>query len=97
MINDIIAEAEVGAIYHDCKVVKIVDFGAFVAVVGKQQGLVHISELENRRVEKVTDVINEGDLVKVKVLNIDRQGKIKLSMKSVDQETGQEIVYNKAG
>ncbi len=95
MINDIVAEAEVGAIYHDCEVVKVVDFGAFVAVIGKQQGLVHISELENRRVENVTDVINEGDRVKVKVLAIDRQGKIKLSMKSVDQETGEEIQQEK--
>lgn len=89
MIQDIIAEVEIGTIYEG-KVVRIVDFGAFVNVLGKQDGLVHISELTDGRVESVTDVVNEGDVVKVKVLDIDR-GKIRLSMRVVDQETGEEI------
>ena len=90
-IQDIVATAEIGKIYHDCRVVKTVDFGAFVEFVGKSQGLVHISELMPERVEQVTDVIQEGDLVKVKVLEIDRQGKVRLSMKVVNQETGEDI------
>ena len=76
MIKDIIAEAEVGVIYHDCKVIKIVDFGAFVEFLGKNQGLVHISEIAPERIEKVTDVIEEGQFVKVKCIGIDRQGKV---------------------
>ncbi len=91
MINDIIAEAEVGKIYNDCKVIKIVDFGAFVEFLGKNQGLVHISELAPRRVEKVTDIIKEGQQIKVKCIGVDRQGKVKLSMKSVDQNTGEDL------
>lgn len=91
MIEDIVAEAEVGEIYHDCKVVKVVDFGAFVQFLGANQGLVHISEIAPRRVEQVTDEINEGDLVKVKCIGIDKQGRVKLSMKAVDQETGEDI------
>ena len=94
MIEDIVAEAEVGTIYHDCKVIKIVDFGAFVEFLGKNQGLVHISEIVPERVEKVTDYIQEGDLVKVKCIGIDKQGKVKLSMKAVDQETGEDIQDN---
>jgi predicted RNA-binding protein with RPS1 domain len=70
------------------KVVKVVDFGAFVNFLGLKDGLVHISELANERVGKVTDVVNEGDEVKVKVLGVDDRGKVKLSMKVVDQETG---------
>lgn len=89
-ILGIVAEPEVGVIY-DGKVVKTVDFGAFVNFIGTRDGLVHISELLPRRVEKVTDVINEGDTVKVKVLAIDDRGKVRLSMKVVDQETGLEI------
>ncbi|MBB42639.1 MAG: polyribonucleotide nucleotidyltransferase [Rhodospirillaceae bacterium] len=89
-IKGIVAEPEVGVIY-DGKVVKVVDFGAFVNFLGPKDGLVHISELEPRRVNKVTDVVNEGDEVKVKVLAIDDRGKVKLSMKVVDQETGAEI------
>ena len=73
------------------KVVKVVDFGAFVNFMGSRDGLVHISELENRRVEKVTDVINEGDQVKVKVLAVDDRGKVRLSMKVVNQETGEDL------
>jgi polyribonucleotide nucleotidyltransferase len=89
-IRSIVAEPEVGVIYSG-KVVKVVDFGAFVNFLGARDGLVHISELAPRRVGKVTDVVNEGDTVKVKVLGIDDRGKVKLSMKVVDQETGEEI------
>jgi len=90
MIRDIIAEAEVGVIYTG-KVVKIMDFGAFVNFIGKRDGLVHISEVAQTRIGSVSDVLSEGDEVKVKVLGIDDRGKIKLSMKVVDQETGEEI------
>ena len=89
-IRSIVAEPEVGVIYSG-KVVKVVDFGAFVNFMGNRDGLVHISELENRRVGKVTDVVNEGDEVKVKVLAIDDRGKVRLSMRVVDQKTGAEI------
>ena len=90
MIKAITAEPEVGAIYTG-KVVKVVDFGAFVNFFGPRDGLVHISELKPERVGQVTDVVNEGSEVKVKVLGMDDRGKIKLSMKVVDQETGTEI------
>jgi len=89
-IRSIVAEPEVGTIYIG-KVVKVVDFGAFVNFLGARDGLVHISELAPQRVGKVTDIVNEGDEVKVKVLGIDDRGKVKLSMKVVDQETGEEI------
>jgi polyribonucleotide nucleotidyltransferase len=69
----------------------VVDFGAFINFLGSQDGLCHISELKNERVGKVTDVVNEGDMVKVKVLAVDDRGKVKLSMRAVDQETGEEI------
>ncbi|MDE0780442.1 MAG: S1 RNA-binding domain-containing protein, partial [Alphaproteobacteria bacterium] len=67
------------------------DFGAFVNFFGARDGLVHISELKNERVSQVTDVINEGDEVKVKVIGMDDRGKVKLSMRVVDQETGEEL------
>lgn len=89
-IEGITAEAELGAIYEG-KVVRVVDFGAFVNIVGGQDGLLHISEMADRRVEKVTDMVNEGDMVKVKVLDIDDRGKVRLSMRVVDQETGEDI------
>ena len=89
-IRGIVAEPEIGHIYTG-KVVKVVDFGAFVNFLGSRDGLVHISELENRRVAKVTDVVNEGDEVKVKVLAIDDRGKVRLSMKVVDQGTGADL------
>jgi polyribonucleotide nucleotidyltransferase len=89
-IRGIVAEPEVGAIYEG-KVVKVVDFGAFVNFLGAKDGLVHISELAPQRVGKVTDIVNEGEQVKVKVLAVDDRGKVKLSMKVVDQETGEEI------
>jgi len=82
-INNIVAEPEIGKIYEG-KVVKLMDFGAFVNFMGSKDGLVHISQLKNERVEKVSDVVNEGDTVKVKVLDIDSRGKVKLSMKEID-------------
>jgi polyribonucleotide nucleotidyltransferase len=93
-IKGLTAEPEVGKIYTG-KVVKIMDFGAFVNFMGPRDGLVHISELANKRVEKVTDVIEEGQSIKVKLIGIDDRGKVKLSMKVVDQETGEEIVPEK--
>ena len=89
-IKGIVAEPEVGVIYTG-KVVKVMDFGAFVNFLGPRDGLVHISELLNERVGQVTDVVNEGDEVKVKVIGLDDRGKVKLSMRVVDQETGEEI------
>ena len=89
-IRDIVAEPEVGMIYTG-KVVKVVDFGAFVNFIGNRDGLVHISELANHRVPKVTDVVNMGDQVKVKVLGIDDRGKVRLSLRVVDQSTGEEV------
>ncbi|MGV2495260.1 polyribonucleotide nucleotidyltransferase [Pelagerythrobacter aerophilus] len=89
-IAGIVEEAEVGKIY-DGKVVNIVDFGAFVNFMGGKDGLVHVSEMKNERVEKPTDVVSEGQEVKVKVLEIDNRGKVRLSMRVVDQETGEEL------
>ncbi len=89
-ILGIVEEAEVGKIY-DGKVVNIVDFGAFVNFMGGKDGLVHVSEMRNERVEKPTDVVSEGQEVKVKVLEIDQRGKVRLSMRVVDQETGAEL------
>ncbi len=89
-IKGIVAEPEIGHIYTG-KVVKIMDFGAFVNFIGTRDGLVHISELAPHRVAKVGDVVKEGDMVKVKVLDVDKGGKVRLSMKSVNQETGEEI------
>ena len=89
-ILGIVEEAEVGKVY-DGKVVNIVDFGAFVNFLGGKDGLVHVSEMRNERVEKPTDVVKEGQAVKVKVLEIDPRGKVRLSMRVVDQETGAEL------
>jgi polyribonucleotide nucleotidyltransferase len=89
-IEGIVEEAEVGKIYSG-KVVNIVDFGAFVNFMGGKDGLVHVSEMKNERVEKPTDVVSEGQEVKVKVLEIDNRGKVRLSMRVVDQETGEEL------
>jgi polyribonucleotide nucleotidyltransferase len=89
-ILGIVEEAEVGKIY-DGKVVTIVDFGAFVNFMGGKDGLVHVSEMRNERVERPTDVVSEGQAVKVKVLEIDPRGKVRLSMRVVDQETGAEL------
>jgi polyribonucleotide nucleotidyltransferase len=89
-ISGIVEEAEVGKIY-DGKVVNMVDFGAFVNFMGGKDGLVHVSEIRNERTEKVSDVLSEGQDVKVKVLEIDQRGKVRLSMRVVDQETGAEL------
>ncbi|MGA0395485.1 MAG: S1 RNA-binding domain-containing protein, partial [Rhodospirillales bacterium] len=89
-IKGITAEPEVGALYTG-KVVKTVDFGAFVNFMGAKDGLVHISELADHHVKQTTDIVKVGDTVKVKLIGIDDRGKVKLSMKVVDQETGEEI------
>jgi polyribonucleotide nucleotidyltransferase len=89
-IKSIASEPEVGQIY-DGTVVKVVDFGAFVNFFGSKDGLVHISQLAPRRVQKVTDVVKEGDKVKVKLLGFDDRGKVRLSMKVVDQQTGEDL------
>ncbi|MFN3864896.1 MAG: polyribonucleotide nucleotidyltransferase [Erythrobacter sp.] len=89
-ILGIVEEPEVGKIYTG-KVVNIVDFGAFVNFMGGKDGLVHVSEMKNERVEKPTDVVSEGMEVKVKVLEIDNRGKVRLSMRVVDQDTGEEL------
>jgi polyribonucleotide nucleotidyltransferase len=89
-IKSIVSEPEVGEIY-DGTVVKIVDFGAFVNFFGSRDGLVHVSELAPRRVAKVSDVVKEGDKVKVKLVGFDPRGKVRLSMKVVDQQTGEDL------
>src|SRR5215472_17104536 len=89
-IKSIASEPEVGHIYEGT-VVKVMDFGAFVNFFGAKDGLVHISQLAPRRVNKVSDVVKEGDKVKVKLLVVDERGKVRLSMKAVDQTTGEEI------
>ncbi|NKC32361.1 polyribonucleotide nucleotidyltransferase [Falsiroseomonas selenitidurans] len=89
-IMGIVAEPEIGKIYNG-KVVKTAEFGAFVNFLGAKDGLVHISELQNERVQKTTDVVKDGDAVKVKVIGFDDRGKVKLSMRVVDQTTGADI------
>ncbi|ARO15781.1 polyribonucleotide nucleotidyltransferase [Ketogulonicigenium robustum] len=91
MIWSIVAEPEINGIYKGT-VVKLVDFGAFVNFFGKRDGLVHVSQIENRRLNHPSDVLKEGQEVWVKLLGFDDRGKVRLSMKIVDQETGQEIV-----
>ena len=90
MIHSIVAEPEQGKIYTGT-VVKIVDFGAFVNFFGKRDGLVHVSQIENRRLKHPSDVLKEGQEVKVKLLGFDDRGKVRLAMKMVDQETGEEV------
>ena len=90
MIHSIVAEPEEGHIYKGT-VVKIVDFGAFVNFFGKRDGLVHVSQIENRRLNHPSDVLKEGQEVWVKLLGFDDRGKVRLSMKVVDQETGEEV------
>jgi polyribonucleotide nucleotidyltransferase len=94
-IKSITQEAEVGQIYTG-KVVKIVDFGAFVNFFGAKDGLVHVSQIANERVNKVSDVLTEGQSVKVKLLGFDDRGKTRLSMKVVDQETGEDLSAKQA-
>jgi polyribonucleotide nucleotidyltransferase len=84
MIDELTADIEVGKIYEG-KVAKIMDFGAFVTILPGKDGLVHISQISDERVEKVTDKLSEGDVIKVKVLELDRQGRIRLSMKEVKE------------
>ncbi len=93
-IHTIVAEPEVGEIYEGT-VVKTADFGAFVNFFGPKDGLVHISQLANERVAKTSDVVKEGDKVWVKLMGFDERGKVRLSMKVVDQATGKEIVKEK--
>ena len=94
-IKGIVSEPEVGEIY-DGKIVKVVDFGAFVNFFGAKDGLVHVSELASKRVNKVSDVVSEGQAVKVKLLGFDNRGKVRLSMKQVDQETGEDLSKKQA-
>ena len=82
-IEEITAEIEVGRIYNG-RVSRLMDFGAFVTILPGKDGLVHISQISNERVEKVSDKLAEGDQVRVKVLEVDRQGRVRLSMKEVD-------------
>ncbi|RAI28262.1 polyribonucleotide nucleotidyltransferase [Rhodoplanes serenus] len=89
-IKSIASEPEIGQIYEGT-VVKVMDFGAFVNFFGSKDGLVHISQLASRRVQKVTEVVKEGDKVKVKLLGFDERGKVRLSMRVVDQETGEDL------
>jgi polyribonucleotide nucleotidyltransferase len=89
-IKSIASDPEPGTIY-DGTVVKVMDFGAFVNFFGAKDGLVHISQLAQNRVNKVTDVVKEGDKVKVKLLGMDERGKVRLSMKTVDQTTGEDL------
>src|SRR5690606_26019565 len=93
-IHTIVAEPEVGEIYEGT-VVKTADFGAFVNFFGPKDGLVHISQLAPERVQKTTDVVKEGDKVWVKLMGFDERGKVRLSMKVVDQETGKELAKDK--
>lgn len=89
-IKSIASDPEVGQIY-DGTVVKVMEFGAFVNFFGPKDGLVHISQLAANRVQKTSDVVKEGDKVKVKLLGLDDRGKVRLSMKVVDQETGEDL------
>ncbi len=93
-IRELTAEPEIGALYTG-KVVKTVDFGAFVNFMGNRDGLVHISELAQGRVGQTTDVVKVGDEVKVKLIGIDDRGKVKLSLRAVDQKTGEDISAKK--
>jgi len=94
MIYSIVAEPEIGHIYTGT-VVKIVDFGAFVNFFGKRDGLVHVSQIANKRLNHPSDLLKEGQEVKVKLLGFDDRGKVRLAMKMVDQETGEEVVEKK--
>ena len=94
MIHSIVAEPEVGSIYTGT-VVKLVDFGAFVNFFGKRDGLVHVSQIENRRLNHPSDVLKEGQEVKVKLMGFDDRGKVRLSMRVVNQDTGEEITEDK--
>jgi polyribonucleotide nucleotidyltransferase len=94
-IRGLTAEPEIGQIY-DGKIVKVMDFGAFVNFFGPKDGLVHVSELASSRVASPKDVVKEGQAVKVKLLGFDDRGKVRLSMKQVDQTTGEDLSKKKA-
>jgi polyribonucleotide nucleotidyltransferase len=94
-IRSLTAEPEIGEIY-DGKIVKVMDFGAFVNFFGPKDGLVHVSELARERVAKPADVVKEGQAVKVKLLGFDDRGKVRLSMKQVDQTTGEDLSKKQA-
>ncbi len=87
-IQNIVAEPEVGRIYTDCRVVSVLDFGAFVEILPGKEGLVHVSEMKEERIDKPSDVVNEGDRVDVKLVAIDDRGRLQLSMKAVGREAG---------
>jgi polyribonucleotide nucleotidyltransferase len=89
LIEEITAEVEVGKIYEG-KVARLMDFGAFVTILPGKDGLVHISQISDEHVDKVSDRLNEGDIVKVKVLEIDRQGRVRLSIKEVEKDEDKE-------
>ncbi len=95
LIAAIVDEPEVGRVYTG-KVVKIMDFGAFVNFFGKRDGLVHVSQLSGERVSHPKDILTEGQEVKVKLMGFDDRGKVRLSMKSIDQTTGQELASENA-
>ena len=86
MIRDITAEPEVGAIYKNSRVVSVLDFGAFVEILPGKEGLVHVSEMSEERVNKPSDVVSEGDRVNVKLVAIDDRGRLQLSMKAAARE-----------
>jgi polyribonucleotide nucleotidyltransferase len=85
-VRDLTAEPEVGKIYEDCRVVSVLDFGAFVEIMPGKEGLVHVSEMKDERVEKPSDVVKEGDKVTVKLVAIDDRGRLQLSMKAAARE-----------
>ena len=89
LIEEITAEVEVGKVYEG-KVARLMDFGAFVTILPGKDGLVHISQISDEHVDKVSDRLNEGDIVKVKVLEIDRQGRVRLSIKEVEKDEDNE-------
>jgi polyribonucleotide nucleotidyltransferase len=88
-IRHLTAEPEVGKIYEDCRVVSVLDFGAFVEILPGKEGLVHVSEMKEERVEKPSDVVSEGDRVNVKLVAIDDRGRLQLSMKAAERELKQ--------
>ena len=90
LIKSIVDEPEVGKIYNG-KIVKLMDFGAFVNFFGKKDGLVHVSQISTERVAHPKDLLKEGQEVKVKLIGFDDRGKVRLSMKTVDQKTGEEV------
>ena len=94
LIKSIVDEPEVGKIYNG-KIVKLMDFGAFVNFFGKKDGLVHVSQISTERVAHPKDLLKEGQEVKVKLIGFDDRGKVRLSMKIVDQKTGKEVTQNK--